>query len=195
MSLLLLFAWEIWVGAATRRSAHSSCRISRCEWSSNRNKRRQNLEKLVRGLVDLSKADEPAQKLVTKFGIKLNNPAEPKRRPLRKLQPASFFPPARRSPQIPRRFALATKSKNVCAGAPQFCAPAWATAWLTFKAAFIEQAKRSLDLGALFCTETGAPQADDIQASHFVQSSRGDKWRKSLPKPEPPCVIASVRPS
>ena len=35
------------------------------------------LEKLVRGLVELAKTDEAAQKLVTKFGIKVNDPAVP----------------------------------------------------------------------------------------------------------------------
>jgi hypothetical protein len=31
----------------------------------------------VRGLVDIAKTDENAKKLVTKFGIKLNNPTVP----------------------------------------------------------------------------------------------------------------------
>ena len=35
------------------------------------------LEKLVRGLVDLSKTDDAAKKFVTKFGIKVNNPSVP----------------------------------------------------------------------------------------------------------------------
>ena len=35
------------------------------------------LEKLVRGLVDLAKTDQEAQNLVTKFGIKVNNPTIP----------------------------------------------------------------------------------------------------------------------
>ena len=35
------------------------------------------LEKLVRGLVDLSKTDDAAKKVVTKFGIKVNNPSVP----------------------------------------------------------------------------------------------------------------------
>jgi hypothetical protein len=33
------------------------------------------LEKLVRGLIDLSKNDEEAKKLVDKFGIKVNAPS------------------------------------------------------------------------------------------------------------------------
>ena len=35
------------------------------------------LEKLVRGLVDLSKTDDAAKKVITKFGIKVNNPSVP----------------------------------------------------------------------------------------------------------------------
>ena len=39
------------------------------------------LEKLVRGLVELAKTDEAAKQIVTKFGIKVNNPAVPTETP------------------------------------------------------------------------------------------------------------------
>ena len=76
LSLLLVFSWEIRVGIATRRGAQQlqEQQVKLVEQSS---KVQAGLEKLVRGLVDLGKTDEAAEKLVTKFGIKVNNPTVP----------------------------------------------------------------------------------------------------------------------
>ena len=76
LSLLLVFSWEIWVGIATRRGAQQlqEQQVRVVEQSK---QVQTGLEKLVRGLVDLAKTDEAAQKLVTKFGIKVNDPQVP----------------------------------------------------------------------------------------------------------------------
>ena len=76
LSLLIVFSWEIWVGVATRRSAQQlqEQQVRVVEQSK---QVQAGLEKLVRGLVELGKTDEAAQKLVTKFGIKVNEPQLP----------------------------------------------------------------------------------------------------------------------
>lgn len=76
LSLLLVFSWEIRVGIATRQGAQQlqEQQVKLVEQST---KVQVGLEKLVRGLVDLGKTDEAAEKLVTKFGIKVNNPTMP----------------------------------------------------------------------------------------------------------------------
>ncbi len=76
LSLLLVFSWEIWVDVATRRGAQE-LQEQQVKVVDQSTKVQAGLEKLVRGLVDLSKTDETAQKLVTKFGIKVNNPTMP----------------------------------------------------------------------------------------------------------------------
>src|SRR5690349_9150019 len=74
VSLILVLTWEILVGATTRRGAQQleDQQVRSVEQSK---RVQQNLEKLVRGLVELAKTDEAAQKLVTKCGIKVTNPA------------------------------------------------------------------------------------------------------------------------
>ncbi len=76
LSILLIFAWEVRVNIATRESARQlqQQQVAVVEQAT---KIQAGLEKLVRGLVELAKTDEEAQKLVTKFGIKLNNPTVP----------------------------------------------------------------------------------------------------------------------
>jgi len=76
LSLLLVFSWEIRVGIATRRGGQQlqEQQVKLVEQST---KVQAGLEKLVRGLVDLAKTDDAAEKLVTKFGIKVNNPTVP----------------------------------------------------------------------------------------------------------------------
>jgi hypothetical protein len=80
LSLLLVFSWEIWIGVDTRRSAQK-LEEQQVRTVEQAKQVQANLEKLVRGLVGLSKTDEAAQKLVTKFGIKLNNPIVPEATP------------------------------------------------------------------------------------------------------------------
>ena len=80
LSLLLVFSWEIWVGVATRQSAQQ-LRDQQVKVVEQATKVQGGLEKIVRGLVDLAKTDEAAQKLVTKFGIKVNNPTVPEATP------------------------------------------------------------------------------------------------------------------
>jgi hypothetical protein len=80
LSLILILAWEIWVGVATRQSAQKlqEQQVRVVEQSK---QVQGGLEKLVRGLVDLSRSDDQAQKLVTKFGIKINQPSLPSSTP------------------------------------------------------------------------------------------------------------------
>ena len=76
LSLVLVLSWEIWIGAETRRSAQQ-LQEQQVKVVDQAKQVQLSLEKLVRGLVDLAKTDEDAKKLVTKFGIKLNNPTVP----------------------------------------------------------------------------------------------------------------------
>ena len=76
LSLVLVLSWEIWIGADTRRSAQQ-LQEQQVKVVDQAKQVQLSLEKLVRGLVDLAKTDENAKKLVTKFGIKLNNPTVP----------------------------------------------------------------------------------------------------------------------
>ena len=80
LSLLFLFAWEIWVGTETRQ-ALQQLQLQQ-EKNVDQSKQLQaNLEKLVRGLVELAKTDDEAKKLVTKYGVKISNPAVPSETP------------------------------------------------------------------------------------------------------------------
>jgi hypothetical protein len=74
LSLLIILSWEIWVGVTTRSGAQrlQEQQVRVVEQSK---QVQAGLEKLVRGLVELGKTDEAAQKLVTKFGIKVNEPS------------------------------------------------------------------------------------------------------------------------
>ncbi|HEY3664209.1 MAG TPA: hypothetical protein VGL24_13730 [Chthoniobacterales bacterium] len=76
LSVLFIFAWEVRINILTRQSTQQleQQQVTLVDQAS---KVQIGLEKLVRGLVELGKTDEEAQKLVTKFGIKLNNPTMP----------------------------------------------------------------------------------------------------------------------
>ena len=80
LSLLFIFLWEFRVNMLTRESARQlqQQQVSLVDQAT---KVQTRLEKLVRGLVELAKTDAAAQKLVTKFGIKLNDPALPTNTP------------------------------------------------------------------------------------------------------------------
>lgn len=80
LSLLLILAWEIWVGVATRNGARQ-LEEQQVKVVEQAKQVQAGLEKIVRGLVDLAKTDESAQKLVTKFGIKVNDPQVPSATP------------------------------------------------------------------------------------------------------------------
>ena len=76
LSLIIIFTWEIWVGVDTRETAGQL--QEQQEKVAEQSKQIQaNLEKLVRGLVELSKTDEEAKRLITKFQIKITNPTAP----------------------------------------------------------------------------------------------------------------------
>lgn len=81
LSLLLILSWEIWIGMATRRGTQE-LKAQQVKTVEQATQVQAGLEKLVRGLVDLAKTDEQAQKLVTKFGIKVNNPTVPESTPI-----------------------------------------------------------------------------------------------------------------
>ncbi len=76
VSILLILAWEVRINMLTRVNARQlqQQQVAVVEQAT---KVQSGLEKLVRGLVNLAKMDAEAQKLVTKFGIKLNDPAVP----------------------------------------------------------------------------------------------------------------------
>ena len=76
LSVLFIFAWEVRINMLTRESARQlqQQQVTLVEQST---KVQAGLEKLVRGLVELAQTDEEAKSLVTKFGIKLNNPSLP----------------------------------------------------------------------------------------------------------------------
>ena len=87
VSLALVLSWEIWIGGATRRSAQQ-LQDQQVRLVDQSKQVQQNLEKLVRGLVDLAKVDPEAQKLIDKFGIKVT-PATTAAQPTTTSSPSS----------------------------------------------------------------------------------------------------------
>lgn len=75
-SLLLILSWEILVGIRTRETAQQT-QQQQIRLVDQAKQVQVGLEKLVRTLVDLSKTDDDAKRLVTKFGIKISEPAAP----------------------------------------------------------------------------------------------------------------------
>ena len=80
MSLLLVLAWEIQVGLFTRHNSEN-LREQQLRVVDQAKHVEVELEKIVRGLVELSKTDDAAKGIVTKFGIKVNNPSVPTETP------------------------------------------------------------------------------------------------------------------
>lgn len=76
ISLLTILIWEIQVGVFTRTNARQ-LREQQQRAVEQANRVQSELEKMVRGLVDLAKTDDEAQRIVRKFGIKVNNPTVP----------------------------------------------------------------------------------------------------------------------
>ena len=76
LSIMLLFIWEVRLGILARQTA-LQLKEQQVRLVDQAQQVQTRLEKLVRALVELSKTDEEAKKLVAKFGIKLNNPALP----------------------------------------------------------------------------------------------------------------------
>ncbi len=79
-SLLMILSWEIEVAVNARRTSEQ-VREQQLHVVDQARKVQGELEKIVRGLVELAKTDDAAQKIVTKFGIKLNNPTVPTETP------------------------------------------------------------------------------------------------------------------
>ena len=76
-SLALIFSWEIRVGIFARQNAER-LRDQQVRLVEQAKKAQSGLEKLVRGLVELSATDDAAKKIVTKYGIKIGStPAIP----------------------------------------------------------------------------------------------------------------------
>ena len=80
VSIVLILVWEIQVSAFARRNAEQ-LREQQPHAVEQAKEVQSELEKVVRGLVELSKTDEAAQRIVTKFGIKINNPEVPTETP------------------------------------------------------------------------------------------------------------------
>jgi hypothetical protein len=74
-----VLSWEIFVGIQTRGTARQT-QQQQIRLVDQAKQVEFGLEKLVRGLVDLSKTDDQAKRLVTKFGIKINEPTNGRRR-------------------------------------------------------------------------------------------------------------------
>src|SRR2546430_2743694 len=75
-SLVLVFAWEIRVGILARGNAER-LRDQQVRVVDQAKHVQTGLEKLVRGLVDLSATDDAAKKIVTKYGIKIGSNPPP----------------------------------------------------------------------------------------------------------------------
>ncbi|MBA3963818.1 MAG: hypothetical protein H0X40_18220 [Chthoniobacterales bacterium] len=80
LSLVLVLSWEIQVGVFTRHNTEQ-LREQQLHVVDQAKKVQNELEKIVRGLVELAKTDDAAAQIVTKYGIKLNNPAMPTETP------------------------------------------------------------------------------------------------------------------
>ncbi|MGI8432190.1 MAG: hypothetical protein ACR2MW_07880 [Chthoniobacterales bacterium] len=80
MSIVLILVWEIQVSVFTRRNA-TALKEQQVKVVDEAKKVQGELEKIARGLVELSKTDAKAQQIVTKFGIKVNNPTVPTETP------------------------------------------------------------------------------------------------------------------
>ena len=80
MSMVLIFVWEIQVSVFTRRNA-VALKDQQVKVVDEAKKVQGELEKIARGLIELSKTDAKAQQIVTKFGIKVNNPTVPTETP------------------------------------------------------------------------------------------------------------------
>lgn len=74
MSLVLILVWEIQVAVYTRSNTEQ-LREQQLRVVDQAKKVQGELEKIVRGLVELSKTDDAAKTLVQRFGIKMNNNA------------------------------------------------------------------------------------------------------------------------
>jgi hypothetical protein len=79
-SLALILIWEIQVGVATRRSSEQ-LREQQLHLVDQARRVQGELQKVVRGLVDLAKTDDDAKRIVNRFGIKVNNPTIPESTP------------------------------------------------------------------------------------------------------------------
>lgn len=79
-SLAIILTWEIQVGIVTRQSAEQ-LRDQQLRVVDQAKHVQGELEKIVRGLVDLAKTDDAAKQIVNKFGIKINNPTVPTETP------------------------------------------------------------------------------------------------------------------
>ncbi len=79
-SLAMILVWEIQVGVVTRRNTEQ-LREQQLRVVDQSKQIQGKLETIVRGLVELSKTDDAAKRLITKFGIKLNDPAVPTETP------------------------------------------------------------------------------------------------------------------
>lgn len=75
-SMVLILIWEIHLGIVTRQNAEH-LRDQQLHVVDQAQRVQGELEKVVRALVDLSKTDEAAKKIVNRFGIKVNNPTVP----------------------------------------------------------------------------------------------------------------------
>ena len=76
MSVIVILSWEVWVGIDTRQT-QQQMQQQQGKVVDQSKQLQANLEKLVRGLVELSTSDDEAKRLVTKFAIKINDSSVP----------------------------------------------------------------------------------------------------------------------
>jgi hypothetical protein len=75
-SLMMVLGWELWVAVATQQNANQVLN-QQTKVAAEAKQVQGNVEKLVRGLVDLAKTDDHAKAIVDKFSIKINNSTVP----------------------------------------------------------------------------------------------------------------------
>jgi hypothetical protein len=75
-SLVVILGWEIHVAIVTRASTEQLWE-QQLRVVDQAKHLQTELEKIVRDLVELSKTDDTARKIVTKFGVKITNPSTP----------------------------------------------------------------------------------------------------------------------
>lgn len=76
ISVIVILSWEIWVGIDTRQT-QQQMQQQQGKVVEQSKQAQANLEKLVRGLVELAKTDDEARRLVTKFAIKISDSSVP----------------------------------------------------------------------------------------------------------------------
>ena len=74
VSLIIIFGWELVIGSQARRNG-ARLREQQAPMIEKSKQIQGQLEKIARDLIEVSKTDDDAKALVTKYGINVTNPA------------------------------------------------------------------------------------------------------------------------